>query len=247
MINQYNRNGADNICKVLTGKPNLVIGYDNNYNTTFSIMSWRMQQSILVEQNGRGERKGKSDGQVIIVSKAGLVIGSMNWLSWGLQPNWMTNWSTFPSINWCGSSILMKLVLCWMVGLANAVFAQYLFTLGTICQRWEKQKAYSKSSITLMMITCSTVASKAIPSHFQFSTMATSKERMNWFGPIAVHAKCEETSWLWYCQRVTRFLWDEFERGHGWCHIWKISFLSIILLFPDLEDKGRVVDCAQGW
>ncbi len=101
----------------------------------------------------------------------------------------------------------------------------------------EVEKVYSKSSITLMMITGSTAASKAIPPHFLFSMTTTSKERMQ------------------ICSDLLRFMPNvKGQFGSNTVKEWPVSFgmnskggtygakykkyfLSIVPLFPDLEDK----------
>lgn len=103
----------------------------------------------------------------------------------------------------------------------------------------EVGKAYSKSSLALTMITGSTAASEAIPPHFQFLTTATSEERMRICSDLLQVMPNVKGQFGCYTGREWPVTFGMNLKGvMDDAEYEKYLFLSIIPLFPVLEDKA---------
>ncbi len=236
MINQYNRNGGDNTRKVLAGKLNHVMRNDNKLR--YNLLNCVLKDTAIEISGTKCKRREER---------------RIRWTTYHNIKSWFDNWEhdlvelgfatklDDASVD-IPNNQLMRIInidetcLALDGGSGKRGGCPALVYVGKNLP--EVGKAYSKSSVTLTMITGSTAAGKAIPPHFQFSTTATSEERMRLRSDLLQFMP--NVKGQFGCNDVKEWpvtFGMNSKGGMDDDKYKKYFFSSIIPLFPDIEDK----------
>ena len=235
-INQYNGNSGDNVRKILACKLNKVM--KNNENLRYNLLNQILKDTAI---NIGGTRCiGQEERRI-------------RWTTYHNIKSWFDNWGHdlvelgFATKSYDGSveipnNQLQRIInideTCLTLdgGLGKCGGCPSVVYVGKNLPN--VGKAFSKTSITVTMITGSTAAGEAIPPHFQFSTMATSENRMR--------LRSELLQFMPYikgkfgCNSIREWpvtFGMNLKGGMDDAEYEKYLFSSIIPLFPDLKDQ----------